>query len=77
MWNETIERNLRRAEDYHSGLYDGEMKGIEKGIEKGVEKTKKEMVINLFNNDVSIEIIAKSSGLTIEEVQKIIDKENK
>lgn len=73
MWNETIERNLRRAEDYHSGLYDGEMKGIE----KGVEKTKKEMVINLFNNDVSIEIIAKSSGLTIEEVQKIIDKENK
>ena len=68
MWNETIERNLRRAEDYHSGLYDGEMKGI--------EKTQKEMVVNFFNNDVSIEVIAKSSGLTIEEVKEIIDKHN-
>ena len=30
MRNETIERILRRAEEYHSGLYDGEMKGEEK-----------------------------------------------
>ena len=65
MWNETIERNLRRAEEYHSGLYDGEM------------KKQKEMVVNFYNNDVPIEVISKSSGLTIEEIQEIIDGQEK
>lgn len=64
MWNDTIERNLRRAEDYHSGFYDGE------------EKVKKEMVINFYNNDVSIDVISKSTGLTVEEIEYIINNQD-
>ena len=39
---------------------------------------KQEMVINFYNNNVSIEIISKSANLTIEEVNEIIQSnENK
>ena len=48
---------------------------------KGAETTKKEMIINFYNNQVSIDIISKSSNLSVEEVEKIIkeyqDSQNK
>ena len=40
--------------------------------QKGIEETKKEMIINLYNNKVPIDIIAKSAHLTIKEIDKII-----
>lgn len=65
MWNETIERNLRRAEEYHSGLYDGE------------EKKQTEIVLNMHNDNLPIEQICKYTNLTTDEVQKIIDSQDK
>ena len=41
--------------------------------QKGVDETKKEIIINMFNDKVSIGTIAKYSNLSIDEVQKIID----
>ena len=44
-----------------------------KGIEKGIEQNRAEMIINLYNNNVSLDIISTSSGLSIEEVKRIIN----
>ena len=45
-----------------------------KGIQEGMEKNKKEMVINLYNKKIPIDTIAECANLSIEEVQKIINK---
>lgn len=50
----------------------------EKGYNAGIVQTKQEMVINLYNNNVPIEIISKSANLTTREVNEIIrNNENK
>ena len=49
-------------------------KGKEEGIELGKQENKIEMIINLYHNRVSVETIAKSANLSIDEVKKIISK---
>ena len=60
-----VEKNIEKQTAYLVGKNDG--------IEQGIEKSKKEMAINLFNRNVSLDIISESSGLTIEEVKKLIN----
>ena len=43
------------------------------GYQAGVLHKEKEMIINFYRNEVPIDIIAKSSNLTIDEVNKIIE----
>ena len=62
MWDEQIEKNLQ------------EMALYGRGYDEGVEKAQKEMIINMYNDNVSIDVIAKYSNLTMEEVQEIIYK---
>lgn len=68
-------RRLDGEERYEAGLKDGIQEGIKQGIEQGIEQRNQEMVINMYNDKVSIETIAKYANLTTEEVQKIIDEE--
>lgn len=63
--NSEIEKVLEEDRKYRDGLVDGRYEGMIEG--------KKEMVINLWKNGVAIDIISKSSGLTITEIQSIID----
>ena len=65
MWDERLENNLRDREAY--------ILGKDEGIEQGIEQKQTEMIINLFNNGASLELICKSSGLSEEEVKKIIE----
>ena len=67
VWDERIERNLRKQQDYSDGFDDGKELGIAEGKEKQCE-----IIINLNKNGVSLEIISKSTGLTIEEIKDII-----
>ena len=53
------------------GLTAGREEGIAVGREDGERFAKLETAKNLKNNGVSIEIIAKSTGLTLEEIEKI------
>ena len=64
VWDERIDNNLRKVDAYNDGHIAGR--------EEGILENKKEMVINLYNNNVPIEIIAKSANLTIEEINDII-----
>ena len=50
--------------------------GYDKGYGTGYDTCKQDMIMNFYKNNISLDIISKASGLTIEEVQKIID-ENK
>ena len=43
--------------------------------ELGREEKEREMIINLYNNGVSLDIISKSLELTIKEIEKIIKEE--
>lgn len=42
-----------------------------KGIEKGMEKGRKEIALNLLTYNTPIDVIAKSTGLSIEEIKKL------
>lgn len=57
---------------YKDGYEEGEQKGIEKGIDQGKKENTIELVKSFYANGVSIESIAKSSHLSVEEVKKII-----
>ena len=51
--------------------------GIKQGTEKGTEQTKKEIVINLYNEGQKVDFIAKMVKLSINDVEEIIDKNKK
>ncbi len=57
--------------------YDNEIRyndGFKKGLEQGILQNKQEMVISLYKNGVTLDIIAKSANLSIDEVKDIIKK---
>lgn len=43
----------------------------EKGIKKGIEKNSKEVALKLLTYNTPIDVIAKSTGLSIEEIKKL------
>ena len=45
-----------------------------KGIQEGIEQTKRDMIINLYNNSVHVDVIAKAANLSQDEVKTIINK---
>ena len=67
-------QRLDREESYEKGFNAGK----EEGFNAGIAQKEQEMVINLYNNNVPIEIISKSANLSIDEVNEIIqNSENK
>ena len=50
--------------------------GYDSGKADGIEQNRTEMIINLYKNNVPINIISKSSGLSEDEVKKIIESNN-
>ena len=65
IWDERIDEKLRNHDAYETGK------------DEGIEQKQNEMIINLYNNKVPIDIISKSSGLSIKEIEKIIENNNK
>ena len=57
-----------------SALSYAEEKGIQKGIEQGVKQEKIGIAKNLIQNGLDNELISKSTGLSIEEVEKLRQK---
>ena len=56
------------------GLKQGKEEGLREGEEKGKQEKAKEMAKILLQSGVDINIISQSSGLTIEEIQKLTKK---
>ena len=57
--------------DWINVLRGAEIKGFEKGIEKGVEKGLKGVARNMKQEGMPVEVIAKLTKLSIEEVEKL------
>jgi predicted transposase/invertase (TIGR01784 family) len=67
---------LEKAKD--DGKEEGRVEGIEIGMEKGVEEGKKNEKLNVARNllveGATVALVSKVTGLSIEEVQKIVDE---
>lgn len=63
--NEDIERNAMIEQNY-GYLYTT-------GIEQGSLNTKKEIVLQMFNDNVSIDLISKYTGLSKKEIEAIVN----
>ena len=60
-----------RKEGKEEGKEEGRKEGIEEGIVKGVKKRNKEIALNLLAYNTPIDVIAKSTGLSIDEIKKL------
>ncbi len=50
--------------------------GIKEGIKEGILKNKREMILNMHNEKININTIAKCANLSLEEVLDIINNPN-
>jgi len=58
-------------EGFEQGVKEGIEKGIEQGIEKGKKETQIEIAKTLLSQNVDVEIIKVSTGLSIEEIESL------
>lgn len=86
---EGVLNNMNKDSDLVSGYYNWKeendkinngiinevrKKSLKEGIEQGILETKKEMVINMYNNNLSIDIISNCTNLAISEIEKILNR---
>ena len=64
-----------REEGLEEGLAKGRAEGREEGLEKGREERNLEVAINFLQLGTPCEIVAKATGLSVEEVTKLKEKE--
>ena len=65
---------MTTARDTHNQIEYAKEIALEEGIAKGREKERKAIAINFLQLGTSCEIVAKATGLSVEEVTKL--KEN-
>ena len=59
---------------HNSRMYAAEKKGLEKGLEKGMKKGILQTAKNLINMNMSFEDISKATGLSLEEIASLSNK---
>ena len=62
---------MTTARDTHNQIEYAKEIGLEEGLAKGREKERKAIAINLIQLGTPCEIVAKATGLSLEEVTKI------
>lgn len=67
-WNELPSYDLGKEE----GIKEGIKEGIEKGKNEGLKKGKTEMILNAHKEGLDIQVISRISGLSVDEIKKII-----
>ena len=76
VFNDDIERSVRKEEAYTmgrtEGLESGIKSGIAQGISQGIAQKEREMIINMYKNKLSNSIIAKCANVAVSEVDRII-----
>ena len=79
-YNEKAYGKTRYDEGYdegvQAGIVQGMVQGIEKGLEQGKQDEKIETILAMHKKNLSVELIAECARTTVEEVVKIIEKNN-
>ena len=71
-FGESYDKELSTYEGgFDEGYDEGRLSGYDDGYSVGKEEEKRNAVINLIKNGVSLEIISKSLGISIEEIQML------
>jgi len=73
----SYEDSLKYYRDLKNTIDTAKEEGMAEGIEKGMEKKAFEIAESLIVNDVADDIISKSTGLTIEQIEKIRERMEK
>lgn len=76
--NEIVQKKLvnsAKKESFDEGFDAGVQKGIQEGIEQGVQEEKIRTIKAMFDNDVSLDVIADVNNLPIDEVKEILELE--
>ena len=63
-----------REDGYLEGVEAGIAQGLETGIAQGERQGKREMILNMFANGISMEQIVQITRMPEEEIRKIIEK---
>ena len=66
--------NTIRNQAIKKGLQEGREQGLQQGLQQGREETTHDAVRSFYSNGVSVEIIAKSLGITQEKVLQIVNQ---
>ena len=69
-------KEISLEEGLAKGRVKGREEGLEEGLAKGREERNMEVVINLLQLGTPCEIVAKATGLSLEEVTKLKRKES-
>jgi predicted transposase/invertase (TIGR01784 family) len=62
---------------YDKIYHKGKQQGIEQGIQQGIEKEKNKTIINAYDSGLTISMIANITGLSDQEVQRILIENGK
>ena len=75
VWSDRLEKafNVDYQNGKENGFEIGKEEGIKLGKEEGIKETQKSLITNFYNNGISTSVISKSTGLTIDEVESIIN----
>ena len=80
--NRNLEENVRKGEEmltvdiekmpsFNIGFDRGIQKGLQKGIQEGTENGVKKVALGMLKLNLDMEIIQKSTGLSLEEIEKL------
>jgi predicted transposase/invertase (TIGR01784 family) len=64
------------AEGKAKGLAEGEAKGLAEGEAKGLAKATNQIAINMLRSNISVDVVAQVTGLTVKQVQKLSTKKS-
>ncbi len=63
--------NTARSWGYDDGKEDGKAEGKAEGLEEGARAKEIEIAKNLLKDGISIEVVSRNTGLSIEELNKL------
>ena len=72
-WKEKyiLEMNTTKTDGYNEGLEQGQKLGLEQGQKLGEINKEKEIAKKLKQENISLELISKTTGLSIEEIKRL------
>jgi len=71
-YEDGIQQGIKRG--IKQGVRQGVKQGIEQGVKQGEEQTRRSMVLSMLREKVSLDIIAKVSGWTVESVRQFAER---
>ena len=63
-----------RAEGLAEGRAEGHAEGLKDGLKEGISQNQKDVAREMLNDNVPVEKISRYTGLSIENIQEIMDK---